>query len=184
MLVLIAIISVLIGAVGLVALVELFPRLSTTATSTTDLDDVLGSSKFAVTNDGYLKVTDVASTCFLWNVKIGGHNMREDLVRIVRPKNLDLEPGETFTVQCTPTGNPIIRALPPDDVLRVTKADVAIVVYYRPWPFSFHRHRLFRFVATFAKNGTVTWEKQPVPPLEKSEFNQLMANFSKDLHLE
>jgi hypothetical protein len=154
--------------IGLVALIELFPRLSAAATPTTNLDDIFGSSKFTVTNDGYLKVTDVVSGCFLWNIEItsgaGSVHQQRDLVTTVSPPAKTLYPTEGFTTPCTSEDHSLIESNRP---LRVTEADLAIVVSYRAWPFTFHKgRRFFRFVANFGKQGEVTWEKQPAEGLE------------------
>jgi hypothetical protein len=63
------ILSILLTTIGLVALIELFPRLSATATPPLDQGNQLASSKFTVSNDGYLQVTEVMSACFLWKGK-------------------------------------------------------------------------------------------------------------------
>jgi len=62
--------GLVLTAVGLIALIELFPRLSASANSPTNPDDPLSSSKFSVANDGYVRVTDVMSACFLWKVRM------------------------------------------------------------------------------------------------------------------
>jgi hypothetical protein len=166
------VLGLVLTTIGLVALIELFPRLSATATPTTNLDDILGSSKFTVTNDGYLKVPDVVSGCFLWDVEIKNNtgssvHQRSDLATLVSPPATTLYPTEGFTIPCTPENRPLIASQPPYPPMRVTKADLAIVVYYRAWPFMFYRgRRFFRFIAHFGKQGEVTWEKQPAEVLE------------------
>src|SRR5260370_41046274 len=60
-----AMLSLLLTIIGLITLIELFPRLSASATPPLDLGNQLASSRFTVTNDGYLQVTDVMSACFL-----------------------------------------------------------------------------------------------------------------------
>jgi hypothetical protein len=163
--------GIVIGLISLIALIELFPRLSSAAASPTNPDDILGSSKFTVSNDGYLRVIDVMSACFLWNVQFGkspgpAAHIGSGLVRIVQPPQNKLSPTEGYTIPCTPEGNPVIGTSPPYKI-GVNQADLAIVAYYRVWPFTFYRdHRLFRFVAHFGKQGEVTWEKQPAAVLE------------------
>jgi hypothetical protein len=166
-----------IGLMSLVALIELFPRLSATASSPTDLDDPLSSSRFTVSNDGYLKVTDVMSACFMWKVEMefGGRpniHMGRNLARIVQPPESNLSPMEGLTVPCT--GNKLMASLSPYVQPVITYANLAIVVYYRAWPFTFYRdHRLFRFVANFGKHGEITWEKQPAAELEQ-DYNRFI----------
>jgi hypothetical protein len=164
------ILGVLIGAVSLIALIELAPRLSATANSPTDSDDQLSSSKFTVSNDGYLKVTEVMSACFLWKVDLGPSGkpnayFTSSMARIAQPPESKLAPLEGFTVPCT--GNKLVGVSAPYVQPVLNRADLAIVVYYRAWPFTFYRdHRLFRFVAKMGKRNEVVWEKQPAAILE------------------
>ena len=173
--------GLLLTAIGLVALIELFPRLSSTAASPTDPEDILGSSKFTVVNDGYLRVTDVMSVCFLWKVQIerpgASAHFDSSLARIVEPPKTKLSPTEGYTIPCTTEGRPIVGTSPPYAPLRVTQADLVIVSYYRAWPFTFYRdHRLFRFVAHVGKQGEITWEKQPAAILEPDYDNFIQTH--------
>lgn len=162
----------LITILGLLSLIQLFPRLSAAAKSPTDPDDPLTSSKFTVTNDGYLKVTDVMSACFLWRVQMssGGSSkpniqISDGLAEVVKPPEATLIPAEALTVPCT--GQQFVGASAPYVQPVIAQADLAIVIYYRAWPFTFYRdRRLFRFVANIGKHGEVTWEKQPSSILE------------------
>jgi hypothetical protein len=155
--------------VGIVTLIELSPRLSAIATAPTSPNDVLGSSTFTISNDGYLKLTGVVASCFLWKVKIDklaefGSSMAD---MFVSPPTSTLRTDEGLTVPCTSEGR--ARTNIPVHV----DADLAIVVYYRAWPFIFYRdHRLFRFVAHTNQQGEVIWNKQPASPLEP-DFEKL-----------
>jgi hypothetical protein len=110
------------------------------------------------------------SACFLWKVDLGpvgkpNAHITGSLARIVQPPESKLEATEGFTVPCT--GNKLVGAPPPYVQPVLNRADLAIVVYYRAWPFTFYRgHRLFRFVAKIAKHNEVVWEKQPAAILE------------------
>jgi hypothetical protein len=163
------IVGLLLTLIGLVTLIELFPRLSATGKSPTDPDNPLSSSKFTVNNDGYLKLTDVMSACFIWRVDQGGKSMPVEritntLAIVVRPPENVLMPTEGFTVPCT--ANPVVSAPPPYIQPAINLADLAIVVYYRAWPFTFYRgHRLFRFVANIGRHGEISWDKQPADAL-------------------
>jgi len=56
----------------------------------------------------------------------------------------------------------------PPFFLNLKYADLAIVAYYRAWPFTFYRtHTLFRFVARIGKNGEVIWDREPADAIEK-----------------
>ena len=164
------ILGLVLTAAGLVALIELFPRLSAAANSPANPDDPLSSSRFSISNDGYMKVTDVMSACFLWKVKMArGRRVNtfidNGLATVVRPPENVLKPTEAFTVPCT--GNKLVGASPPYLQPVIAQADLAIVAYYRVWPFTFYRaHRLFRFVAGIGKNNEIVWEKQPSEVLE------------------
>jgi hypothetical protein len=164
------ILGLVLTAIGLIALIELFPRLSASGSSPSDTNDLLGSSRFTVSNDGYLKITDVVSACFLWKVELeGGGNgkavVNGSLSRVVVPPESKLSPTEAITVPCT--GPNLFGSTPPFRQWTLAHADLAIVVYYKMWPFTFYQdHRLFRFVARFSKEGEVVWEKQPAAALE------------------
>jgi hypothetical protein len=168
-----------IGVIGLLSLIQLFPRLSSVANPPTDRDDPLLSSRFVVSNDGYTKVTDVMAACFLWRARMTeggqGYTTAEDtLFQVVRPPENNLRPTEALTVPCTPIRLAVAPA--PFRPPLLAKADLAIVVYYRVWPFTFYRdHRLFRFVANTQKNGEVIWEKQPAESLE-TDYDRFIAN--------
>lgn len=163
-------VGLVLTAIGLVALIELFPRLSVAASSPTDPDDQLTSSKFTVSNDGYLKVTNIMAACFMWKVELGpmgkpNAHIRDSLASLIQPPESMLRPTEGFTVPCT--GSHFVGASPPYIQPVINFADLAIVVYYRVWPFTFYRdHRLFRFVADVEKEKAIVWEKQPAAILE------------------
>ena len=160
--------------VGIIALIQFFPRLSATASSPADRNDPLTSSRFTVSNDGYFRVTDVMSACFLWKVEMaqgGRTNVHIDrgLAEVVKPPESKLSPTEGLTVPCT--GNRIVGSSPPYAQPVLARADLAIVVYYRTWPFTFYRdHRLFRFVARNGMNSEIVWDKQPTSEVMERDF--------------
>ena len=91
--------------------------------------------------------------------------MTNNLARVVQPPESKLDPGEAFTVPCT--ANKLAGAPPPYVSPAINHADLAIVVYYRAWPFTFYRpHKLFRFVASFGEGNKIIWEKQPAAIIE------------------
>jgi hypothetical protein len=152
-----------IGLISLITLIELFPRLSASGSSPLDPNDQLSSSRFTVTNDGYVRLTDVMSACFLREVTEGNVHFRGSMARIVQPPENKLGADESFTVPCTTER--MIKSTTP---LTITQADLAIAVYYRPWPLTFLRgHKLLRLVARTGKQGEVVWDRQPAAPLEE-----------------
>lgn len=153
-------------------MIELFPRLSGTANPPLDQNNQLGSSNFTITNDGWFPVTDVMSACFLWKVVEGPAHFNGSMARVVMPPESTLAPTEGYTVPCTPE-NMIVT---PGRPLTIQQADLAIAVYFRPWPLTFlRRHRLFRFVARIGKQGEVVWEKQPAADLEQ-DYNEFIQS--------
>ncbi len=152
--------------IAILGLIVWWPRLSSSASPPLDLSNQLASSRFTVTNDGYLPVTDVMSACFLWELVEGGLNATSSMARVVMPAENTLRPTEGYTVPCTSEN---MIATGPPFKLDLKSADLAIVVYYRTWPFTFYRpHRLFRFVARVGRAGEVAWDKQPTTePLEQ-----------------
>jgi hypothetical protein len=118
--------------------------------------------------------------CFLWNVRFGDEEKRANqfkslMSRIVVPPESILQTSEGITIQCSPDNFLSVPAS-----FRYFKADVAIAVYYRPWPLGIWRsHRLFRFVAHFDPAGNVVaWDRQPAVDLEK-EFNSAVENLKR-----
>lgn len=172
-----AVLGLVLTAIGLVTVIQLFPRLSATASLPTDKNDPLGSSTFTVVNDGYLQVTDVKSACFLWKLTfVEGSRTAEftnNLAAITVPPQSTLNSTEGYTVPCIPYRLIGLPASFRQPVL--TRADLAIVVYYRAWPFTFYRdHRLFRFLSRIQNDGTVVWEKQPAAVLEP-DYDRFIA---------
>jgi hypothetical protein len=163
------IVASFLALTGILSLIPVLPRLSPAATPPLDLGNQLASSRFTVTNDGYLQVTDVVSACFLWKVVEGGFHATASLARVVAPPENRLRPTESYTVPCTSEN--MIGTSPPF-MLPLKQADLAIVVYYRPWPFTIIRkHRLFRFVARISSNGDVVWDKQPTPEEMEADYD-------------
>src|SRR5580704_3622287 len=113
--------GIVLTAIGLIALIELFPRLSSSATPPLDLGNQLASSRFTVTNDGYLQVTDVMSACFLWNVVEGGFHAHGSMARVAVPPENRLRPTESYTVPCTSEN--MITTTPPF-ILNLKSADL------------------------------------------------------------
>lgn len=174
-----AVLGLVLTAIGLVTLIQLFPRLSAIASSPTDKNDQLGSSRFTVSNDGYLEVTDVMSACFLWKLTFVEGPRTGDfsnkLSAIVIPPESALNPTEGYTVPCIPRR--LIDLPAPFHQPVLARADLAIVVYYRAWPFTFYRdHRLFRFLSRIQNDGTVIWEKQPAAVLEPDYDRYIAAH--------
>lgn len=174
-----AVAGFVLTAIGLATLIQLFPRLSATASPPTDGNDQLGSSRFTVTNDGYLQVTDVMSACFLWKLTfVEGPRTAEfsnNLSAVAVPPGSALNATEGYTVPCIPYR--LIGLPAPFHQPVLARADLAIVVYYRAWPFTFHRdHRLFRFLSRIQNDGTVIWEKQPAAVLEPDYDRYIAAH--------
>lgn len=163
----VAIASIVIGIISLPSLNQEFPRPTATAQLPTNQDEPISSSRFTITNSGLMKLADVKATCFLWKVfySANGPLMSSELITGVSPKENILEAAEPLTVPCE--NKELMefgrRRVP------MTHADLAIVVYYRPWPIPFLRcHRLFRFVARFGDKGQIlAWDAQPAKPLEQ-----------------
>jgi len=168
------VIATIVAILSLLSLVVFLPRLSASATPPLDPNNQLASSRFTITNDGYLKVTEVIAACFIWRVKEARDNqITSSLAQVVHPPEGQLQPTEGYTVPCAPEGT--VQPIP------LRSADLALVAYYRPWPCVFLRqHKLFRFVAHIAANGSVTWDKQPTSPEIEAAFDEFMQSHGKD----
>jgi hypothetical protein len=176
--------ALFLTALGLIALIELWPRPTPGASLPTNISDQLSSSRFTITNDGYLRLTDVKAACFMWKLQYGGRvtvNMPGSFSNIVSPPESILQTSEGLTVPCTAIA-PFTYA---DNSVPILKeADLAIAFYYRPWPIPFLRcHRLFRFVARFNEKGEIVgWDKQPAKILEP-DFEKFMEWRKTQSHL-
>jgi hypothetical protein len=149
--------GLLLTALGLISLIGLRPRPSVFSYLPAGNSDIM-SSRFTVTNEGYLQLNDVRAICFVWKAT-GSRNdtFYANLSIPAYPPDLILPPGQSFTVPCE--NKRLSNA-------QYKSADLAIVVSYRPWPFIFMRERkFFRFVARF-DNGTAAWDSQPSAILE------------------
>jgi len=97
------------------------------------------------------------------------------LAENVSPPESKLIPTEGFTVPCT--GHKVVDTAPPYIPFQLMKADLAIVVYYRFWPFTFYRsRRLFRFVARPGRQNEIIWEKQPSGVIEP-DFDKFIQSY-------
>jgi hypothetical protein len=82
-----------------------------------------------------------------------------------------LLPGERHTVPCE-TGLASLLFGRPE---KIDRADLALVVYFRPWPFTLiPLRRLFRFVARRAENGQLIWEPRASSDLQP-DFDKFIA---------
>ena len=153
--------------IGLVALIELSPRLSATQEPPFLSGDQIPS--VMITNDGYLKVTDVRVICFLFDVNIAGNSFGFMMAGNGSPAQNILEPTVSYTVSCSP--GTFIRA----PTQAINHVEAGIVTYYRPWPFTVLRSRkFFRFVAH--NNGTtLNWFKEPPNDTMEQRFAQFVA---------
>jgi hypothetical protein len=152
----------LLASLSLLSIPSVIPRLSVAPSSSPSYSSRV---QFTISNDGFLKASDVHAGCFLWRV----HNANGSLIAndlspwYSEPEELPSPDG--WTIDC--------------DLLtqKLDVVDLAIAVYYRPWPFTFLRiHKLFRFVGrpTPDLKGTI-FDKQPSAPLE-NDFNELLKS--------
>lgn len=157
--------------IAAVALIELFPRPGAAAYPPSDENNVL-NSRFTVSNDGYLKLVDLKSGCFIW--KTNFPYVKNVLFFNNSPSKQDVDndflPSDVITVPCT---DPRFSG-----VTNIKSADIAIVISYRPWPFIFiKRRRLFRFVSR--KLGSITiWDRESIPREFESDLESTVTFFS------
>ncbi len=156
------ILGLLIGAIGLVAL---YPRLSASPQAPFFEGDQVPS--FAITNDGYFRLTDIRAVCYMKKLEGLGLTINNALTEIGSPAQNLLRPTETYTIPCATKR--FIRA----PAAAISNIDLAIVVSYRPWPLPFSRIRkFFRFVAQ--NDGTrLNWYKQAPENIDK-DFDEAL----------
>lgn len=159
------IVSIVLAIIGLVTLIELFPRLSSSASPPSDAGEIL-NSRFTISNDGYLSVVTVRAFCFISKSTSGNGLIRNSVIS--NSPIVTLHPSEAITVPCAES---------PGVYVPVRSADLAIVAYYRPWPFTFiHSRRFFRFVSRNTTKDNVTWDRQPSLPIEK-DFDEFLDTY-------
>jgi hypothetical protein len=125
-----------------------------------------------VSNDGYLRVTDVKIACFISTLNLGGNIFNFVMSGTGSPPQQVLAPTETYTVPCSP--GRYISA--PTSAIR--HIEIGVVAYYRPWPFTFLRSRkFFRFEGK--NDGTkLNWFKQPPNEIDK-QFDEAMRQMGR-----
>jgi hypothetical protein len=122
---------------------------------------------FEITNDGYLKVTDVEATCFFKVLETSSGNKTVNgflgppftspgYPQYLLPQKV-LNPNQTVTLPCS---------ISLKDGSQITQMDIGIVVHFRFWPFAFWRTRkIQRFAVGRGDNGLV-WHELPPNELE------------------
>jgi hypothetical protein len=149
-----------IALLVLVALIESYPHLSASPEGFASAGDRIPS--FTISNDAYLRVTDVEATCYIRSAKITGPAMTN-----IAPSEFSVPPqkflaaSESFTVPCF---NGLFLVAPTSSLSSV---DLAVVVYCRPWLVPFLRvRRFFAFEARNEGNG-VDWYPQATNHIDK-----------------
>jgi len=146
-------------------LIELNPRLS--ASSQTPFRRIDQLPALTVSNEGYLKFTDVNVGCSIVDLQPA---MIRDGFNITQPPEKVRQPGEPLTVPCTQHVAFGFGFGPNGSLEPITYADIAFVVSFRPWPFSFIRRTKFlRFEGKWDGKET-KWYRQPARNIEE-EFN-------------
>lgn len=153
------ILGTVVGLIGLIALIELSPRLTGASQPPFREEDRIPA--FTVTNDGYLKVTKLRATCFFNQINttamtathmgFGGMASADELM-----------PGENFSFRCGSNGVNFLAPVP-----MIKSMDVAVVLWYRPWPFTFLRSRKFLRFEGVNTGSKIEWYKQPQGTIEK-----------------
>jgi hypothetical protein len=152
----------MLTSLSLLSILSLIPRLSVTPSSSPNYSNRV---RFTISNDGPLRTSDVRAGCFLWRVQFGNGDVDADYLSPWYLEPEELRSPDGWTIDCSLPGSNLVSI------------DLAIVVYYRPWPFTFLRfHKLFRFVGrpTSDLKGTI-YDRQPSAPLE-NDFNELLKS--------
>lgn len=169
------ILGIMLTAIGLIALIQLSPRLSVSQESPFRANDLMPSVK--VTNEGYLRLTDVKVICFIKDLLWGhGNSFNFLLAGNGSPTQKILDPTVSYTVPFLRQG---AMNISPSVVSHI---EVGVVVFYRPWPFTFFQSK--KFVKFVGQNDgrTIQWFSQPPNGIEK-EFNEGIARTGIDLNL-
>lgn len=130
---------------GFAAIVTFLPKVSVTISQPLDAKNPFSVS-FTITNDSFIPLNEVNVSLGIGQVTTAPTKPDPNFIptfssRIVRPewKNHALGVGEKFTI----TVNDIFT--PGDSSVKVTGADLAIIVDYHPWFTPINKEKIFRF---------------------------------------
>lgn len=162
------ILGIALTAIGLVALIELSPRLSAAQMPPFLAKDAIPS--IAISNDGYLQLTDVEAECFAAKMVLAGNNnVYGAMSGSGSPPKKILSPAESFTISCTGHGKTFLDS----PISWISHIELDAVTYYRPWPFTFLRRRkFFKFVGE-NDGSKINWYKQTPDGLAQ-EYDELV----------
>ena len=147
---------------GVAAALVFLPRISVVPADPVDSSNPFSAS-FTITNTNFIPLRDV-------NVSLGVGQISTEPAQLdpnfnpsfetrfsTGPEwsNHELQMDERFTI--TPTDS--VRIGPP---ARLSGADIAIVVSYKPWFLPLRREKIFRFIAKKQTNGQFYWYSLPM----------------------
>jgi hypothetical protein len=144
----VVVLSVIVGLIA--ALLTFLPRLSMSSSESLDPSTPF-STPFVVSNDGLLSINDVTCYCLIRRVVIADRGDITVSNNIVYSDSLpvpNLAPGEKTTVSCPPL-------LPSEP--RITRADMDIVLRFRPYGLPWYREKAFRFTTEIASDKRLHW---------------------------
>jgi hypothetical protein len=148
------VLSLVFSAVTLVGLLELWPRIDVEPQEQLSQAAPF-SAPFRIKNEGYWPFWIRHVFCYIHELDIGGAGLSQGSMRFTGVQ-ADLWSGQSETVICR-VGNGV----------PVDKADIAIVVDYRPWFWPLTRRDYHRFVGAFGKDRW-EWLAQPYAEIKPS----------------
>lgn len=142
----------LLGAVAL--FFDFSPKISVSPYTSIDPLDPF-SAPFIIANDGYMPLNAVSATCLLKDVEFEDLKIANTEVADIRMDlATQMAPAEKLTVKCRFRENLGIATV-------LKKADILIIIDYRPWLLPTTGQRQFRFEAAHLLNDS--WEWLPLP---------------------
>lgn len=145
------IVGIVLTLIGLITLIELYPRLSAASQPPYDSRDLVPT--FAVTNDGYLPLSDVLFACYIWKTSFNTKHLALDDVSISPVgKVSSFKPTDPITLPCK------LKMTIPTKL--VQSMDIGIIAQFRIWPTPFRSIKVFRFIGT-NDGEKIIWRKQP-----------------------
>jgi hypothetical protein len=154
---------------GLAATVTFLPRITITPSDPVDPDNLFSVS-FTVTNASFIPITLNDA-----DVRVVLGQILAEPLPFNPPKKFDVGPGgitrpewsghslrmdERFTV--TLQGMFGMAKEPPYVPAKLSGADLAIAVTYKPWLFPWQRETVFRFTTHRQSNGGLYWYSNPL----------------------
>jgi len=151
------IIASLLGIIGF--FLDVAPKISIGSSGSLQAANPM-ATVFYLSNDGSLPIHDIVAACGAPQFKMGGYEISsEPDARFLFPESKAeiLSPGHQMTLHCAHLVGPAPGSSPTD----ITKAEITIIVRYRPDWLPWHKTERFPQKAEKTEEGNWIWKSIP-----------------------